>query len=309
MIILLFDCPPPPDAHPSIQYTAKPRVRSTAKIITTIVCRTHARTHMQSVPCACQLPHLSLTLPVLLFLPSSHFCGFSAAPGVLLFSPFLREGKGSQFLDFCIDARLYSRLWHNILIALSLSHSPQCCEICDRMTLHRCDGLIEYQYSLQYQIVHTVNLISPEPCISLASCDLFVWPRSETKHRHQSRSPAERVAWAPGLWSPFYFDFFSILSPVLQLKFNVFFLLKYSRKLQKRALVGRKMPEWLCLASVWHYGKKGDIKVATGCEWEVAGEVTTWCLSGVYTSEQSCRQRQPLTPEHFSTTRSPCLST
>lgn len=80
MIILLFDCPPPPDAHPSTPYTAKPRVHSTAKIITTIVCRTHARTHMQSVPRACQLPHLSPTLRVFLFLPSSHFYGFVSAP-------------------------------------------------------------------------------------------------------------------------------------------------------------------------------------------------------------------------------------
>lgn len=121
-------------------------------------------------------------------------------------------------------------------MALSLAHPPQWCEICDRMTLHRCDGLIEYQYSLQYLIVYPVNLISPESCMSLASCDLFIWPRSETKHRHQNRSPAGRVARAPVLLSPFYFDFFSILSPLLQLNFNVFFLLKYSRKICRKGL-------------------------------------------------------------------------
>lgn len=116
--------------------------------------------------------------------------------------------KNRNFLTSCIDRRLCSRLWHNILIALSLAYPTQWCEICDRMTLHCCDGLIEYQYCLQYLIVYPVNLISPERCVSLASCDLFIWPRSETKHRHQSGSPAGSVAWAPVLWSPFYFYFF-----------------------------------------------------------------------------------------------------
>lgn len=208
MIILLFDCPPPPDAHPSIPYTAKPCMRSTAKIITTIVCRTHARTHMQSVPCACQLPHLSLTLPVLLsFFPLLVFVVFTSAP-CLLCRHFWEREKGFVISWLLHWSRLCSRLWHNILIVLSLAHPPQWCEICDRMTPHCCDGLIEYQYSLQYQIVYPVNLISPEPCMSLASCDLFGWPRSETKHRHQSRSPAGRVAWDSAVKSLLFGFFF-----------------------------------------------------------------------------------------------------
>lgn len=50
-------------------YSAKPCVLSTAKIITTIVCCTHTRTPMQSVPRACQLPHLSPALTITFFLP------------------------------------------------------------------------------------------------------------------------------------------------------------------------------------------------------------------------------------------------
>lgn len=78
-----------------------------------------------------------------------------------------------------------------------------------------------------------------------------------------------------------------------------FFPLKYSRKLKEMALVA-KTPEWLCVASVWHYGKKkGTFKwvLVANRRWRVRSQHDVWV---VFTQvSKAADKRQPLTRRPF----------